>query len=195
MVRRSFKYSPAAKSSGPSPARLHLGCGSYRLPEWTNIDAREGSAVDVVEDVFTLPSFRDGTVDVIYASHVLEHAGLPHSCQKPSYRDAISRWYRLLRAGGMLFVSVPDLYQVFEGIRRFDGNKNQQAFLRALFGGQEYLENTHFCGFTHQLLTDELLAAGFKSAREFTPFAEDTSRFQMFGMAISLNLVAFKESP
>ncbi|GAH67829.1 unnamed protein product [marine sediment metagenome] len=83
-------------------AKLHLGCGNIKLDGFINIDIRQTPATDRVMDVSNLAEFSDNSVDMIYASHCLEHF---------SFRivpDILCEWNRVLRKGGELVVRVPD---------------------------------------------------------------------------------------
>ena len=179
----------------PSPLRLHLGCGDIRLPGYVNIDSRATAATDVVDDVGTLGSFRENTVDAIYACHILEHFHHDNATGQATSRAVVSRWHALLRDGGILYVAVPDLDAIFCGLKKTDGHRQQASFIMALFGGQNYEGNTHFNGFTLRSLTNLLEACGFGGVRRFESFVDDTSRVVLHGIPFSLNLVAVKNGP
>ncbi len=54
--------------------RLHIGCGSEAIPEWTNVDIVSQPGVDVVLDMRQPWPFRD--VEYVFAEHFLEHLTL-----------------------------------------------------------------------------------------------------------------------
>jgi SAM-dependent methyltransferase len=83
-----------------SETKLNLGCGEYKIPGWTNIDSVPDFKPDLVEDVTTLPSFQDNSVDAIYAGHIAEHL--------IDLEVALCRWCDLLKPGGTLTITVPD---------------------------------------------------------------------------------------
>jgi len=194
-IAMKFSRKAYVESLLPPPgegARLHLGCGDIHLEGWVNVDARETSATDLVEDVFDLPTRAKNSTSAIYACHILEHCGLPSNCAMPSYQFVLSRWFSALKPGGVLLVSVPDLMTIFKGLKHYDGHDGQLGFLLALFGGQNYVGNTHYCGFTNRSLHRALESVGFRSVRPFRPFVDDTSAFVLSGFPISLNLAARK---
>ena len=55
--------------------KLHLGCGSKRIEGFTNIDIRYLPGVDEINHVRFLRNYKNNSVDLIYACHVLEHFG------------------------------------------------------------------------------------------------------------------------
>ena len=55
--------------------KLHLGCGLKRIPGWFHVDALDYPHIDHVGRVEDLSFIGDGSVEVIYAAHVLEHFG------------------------------------------------------------------------------------------------------------------------
>ena len=82
--------------------KLHLGCGAKRIPGWFHVDALDFPHVDHRGPVEDLGFIADGTVELIYASHVLEHFG------RRTYMDVLREWRRVLRPGGVLRLAVPD---------------------------------------------------------------------------------------
>lgn len=83
------------------PLRLHLGCGHHELDGFTHIDMSSYAHVDFHYNVRDIP-FGDGSVDLIYASHVLEYFD---EIEVPC---VLREWHRLLAPGGELRVAVPD---------------------------------------------------------------------------------------
>ena len=189
---RSLEDLLAGVPEGHRNERLHLGCGNVHLEGWCNIDFRETPATDKVQDVFKLPDISPGSAGVIYACHVLEHCGLAPNTHMPSYPEVLYRWFEVLVPGGVLFVAVPDLKLVFKGLLRFEGAPEGKGFLAALYGGQNYPGNAHFCGFTEKMLERAMGDAGFESPGPFRSFSKDTSTFILNGLPISLNLAAKK---
>ena len=57
--------------------RVNLGSGNEPLKGWVNVDRRSVPGVDVVADVTMLP-FRDGSIDEVLASSLLEHFRDPY---------------------------------------------------------------------------------------------------------------------
>lgn len=64
------------------------------------MEARSVVNVDVIDDGERLASFAEESIDFVIANHVLEHIEDPVS--------ALGHWLRVLRPGGVLFVTLPD---------------------------------------------------------------------------------------
>ena len=86
--------------------RLNVGCGPSKFPGFINIDHR-GEVADVVDDAFTLTTYKKGTVSEIVASHILEHAQFDRTM------TVLKRWHALLVDGGVLWVAVPNFELVY----------------------------------------------------------------------------------
>jgi predicted SAM-dependent methyltransferase len=85
---------------------LNLGCGSRVHPEWTNIDIAASVPHVIVYDLRKDIPFPEGTFDVVYHSHLLEH--LP----KRKAFSFIQECYRVLKPGGLIRIAVPDLERI-----------------------------------------------------------------------------------
>jgi GT2 family glycosyltransferase/predicted SAM-dependent methyltransferase len=81
--------------------RLNLGCGRFKVQGFLNIDQDADVQPDLVCDVLALP-YEPGTVDEIYAGHLLEHFDWHDGSR------ALRYWHHLLKAGGTIGVAVPD---------------------------------------------------------------------------------------
>jgi SAM-dependent methyltransferase len=86
-----------------SVKKLNVGCGHRYANGWVNIDFHsEHPEVQWVNLLQRLP-FADGTFDVVYSSHVLEHFA-------PATAEALLReCHRVLKPGGLLRTVLPDL--------------------------------------------------------------------------------------
>lgn len=176
--------------------KLHLGCGDKILKGYINVDIRPETGCDIVDDVTLLEKFENNSADEIYACHVLEHFG------RHQYFDVLKRWYDILKPGGLIRISVPDLgaviYQYYV----------QQLPLRKLmgfiYGGQTYNENYHYVGFDFYTLTEDLEKLGFSNISKWdwklTDHAHVDDYSQAYlphmeketGLLMSLNIQAFK---
>ena len=96
-----FKPEPIIQNINSS-IYLHLGCGEYNLPGYINIDALSYPHIHYVRPIDDLSIFETNSVDLIYASHCLEHFSYSQVSQ------VLSEWYRVLKVGGILRLSVPD---------------------------------------------------------------------------------------
>jgi predicted SAM-dependent methyltransferase len=85
---------------------VNVGCGSRLHPAWINLDVYRSAPGVTVHDIRKGLPFADGSVDVCYHSHVLEHL------TPAAGRDLIGECYRVLRPGGVLRVVVPDLERI-----------------------------------------------------------------------------------
>ena len=79
-----------------APVKLYLGCGRRRIPGFIHVDPDPLSHVERIGPIDRLDMFADDSVDLIYASHVLEQFG------RYQIFDVVSEWFRVLRSGGVL---------------------------------------------------------------------------------------------
>jgi len=82
--------------------KLNLGCRFHRIEGFTNIDIDESIHPDIVADATKLESFKDNSVEEIYASHLLEHI------DREQRINVLTKWYKLLKLGGILWIVIPD---------------------------------------------------------------------------------------
>jgi predicted SAM-dependent methyltransferase len=168
--------------------KLHIG-SQIRAVGWTNFDIVPGPGVDIVGDCRDLSRFADGSVETIYASHVLEHIGIG------DIEDALRGWHRVLAPGGEAMIAVPDLNilaQVF--VKPALRGKEKFDVVRMIFGGQIDAHDFHMMGFDLEVLGTYLTAVGFIDIRRVSDFGlfNDTSCEKFHGIPISLNVVAKK---
>lgn len=138
--------------------KLHLGCGHKRIEGFINIDCRYLPAVDRVENIRFLRTFKPETVELIYASHVLEHFS------RWEYKHCLQRWFELLQPGGVARIAIPDFEAVCE---YYMEHRDLRAVSGLLYGGQDYAENNHFWCWDFQNIEKELLEIGFSSVKRF----------------------------
>jgi SAM-dependent methyltransferase len=85
---------------------LNLGCGQRFHPEWVNLDLHPASHAVQFWDVQKDLPFPDGSFDVVYHSHVLEHFS------KADGLRLLERCCRVLRPNGVIRIAVPDLEHI-----------------------------------------------------------------------------------
>jgi len=134
--------------------------------EWTFIDKYIDNGRNKLWDAETLDEVEDGTVEMIYASHLAEH----FSHRK--IQKVFKNWYYKLQKGGQLILNVPDmewacyyflllLQEEREGKdtsshgyyhHSIDHKDHQHDFLQIFFGSHENDGEYHKCGFTKESL-------------------------------------------
>jgi len=146
------------------PLNVHLGCGKRVLPGFINVDIADYAHIDHKHDVRTLPFFDDASVDLIYASHVLEYF------DRAEAAIVLAEWRRVLKVGGVLRLGVPDFEAMVEVYRE---TSDLNLILGPLYGrmqpgGQgDAPVIYHKTVYDFAALAALLEAAGFENTRRF----------------------------
>ena len=70
--------------------KLHLGCGRRHIPGYVHIDVVDYPHVDHVSSIDNLSFLQDGSVELIYNCHVLEHF------KRREVNRVLREWHRVL---------------------------------------------------------------------------------------------------
>jgi SAM-dependent methyltransferase len=172
---------------------VNLGCGVNTSKEFINVDARGFPHTHYIHDVQDLSMFKNESVDLLYASHLLEH--VPRS----EVRKTLSEWYRVLKDGGILRFGVPNFDNLIE-IYQVSG-KDVDSIVNQLMGGDGVYDDHHTI-WNIAYAKKNLERVGFSEVREWSPnevehhnFTDKTMRKFMFNgkeINISLNVEAIK---
>ena len=138
--------------------KLHLGCGEKYIPGFIHIDRRAFSHIDYIMDVDNLFEFNEQSVDMIYASHILEHFG------RHEVIDVLKEWYRVLVYKGILRIAVPDFEAICRAYRTFE---DMNLIMGPLHGGQDYKGNIHYVSFDFKYLSKLLEEVGFYNIHRY----------------------------
>ena len=186
IVRPAFP--PTARTN------LHLGCGEVNHPEFINVDGLGKKHIHYVRAIDNLAPFGDRSIDLVYASHCLEHFS------HVRVNKVLHEWYRVIKVGGILRLSVPDFELLLDIYR--DNNNDLDAIQQPLMGGQDYKYNFHYIAFNRSNLTAILKRVGFKTVRSWQPGTSNLTTFDDWSAKkmdyngkqylISLNLEAIK---
>ena len=141
--------------------KIHLGCGSKEIPGWFHVDILDYPHVDHRGPVEDLSFIEDSTVELIYASHVLEHFG------RWAYMDALREWRRVLVSGGILRLAVPDFGAVARLYVSGTLPRGIEDLRGLICGGQRDQYDFHGMIFDEADLTRALLECGFKEVRRW----------------------------
>ncbi len=173
---------------------IHLGCGEIAAPGWINVDVQALPHIHHVTDVRRLDAFATGTVDLVYACHVLEHVSHRET------RAALVEWRRVLKPGGVLRLSVPDFDLLVDAY--LAEGRDVDKVVKPVLGGQRAGHDFHGALFTERSLRGALSGAGFTEVRRWRPgeaadhdfpdWAAGTIEFEGRSYAVSLNLEVVK---
>jgi predicted SAM-dependent methyltransferase len=116
--------------------------------------------VDILGPAQRLP-LADGCASLIYASHILEHF------DRHEYKPVLAEWFRVLRPGGILRLSVPD-FAACAAIYYERGLADGLSGLVGLIvGGQRDEYDFHKMIFDEPFLRRDLLECGFQEVRRW----------------------------
>lgn len=178
--------------------KLHLGCGRVQIPGFFHVDMLESEHVDHVGSIDMLDFVPGETVELIYASHVLEHFG------RWEYKQVLAEWWRVLRPGGVLRLAVPDFAMCAKLYYEKGLQDGLSGLVGLICGGQRHVLDTHRMVFDEALLTSALREVGFTAVRRWdwrqTEHAHIDDYSQAYlphmdkenGTLMSLNLEAIK---
>ena len=156
-----------------SRPRLHVGAGPIRLPGWLNSDLISG---DIRLDAGRRMPLPTESFDFAFGEHLIEHLSLPKA------ELMLGELHRVLRPGGVLRLTTPDLKQViaiYEDRNPVVSRENYTRYLAGLTGKRydsscqvlnDYLRLWgHRYIYDEEDLTARLLAAGFADIVRVNP--------------------------
>lgn len=146
--------------------KLHIGCGKRKIHGWVNLDLEPSNNPDIVDDAGTLNEINGESVDVIYASHILEHL------DRKNVLEALKRWHEVLKVNGKIMISVPDMEAVFAHYFYW---KNLKLLYGFLGGGQKNKTDYHFSHFDFTTLKELLESVGFKDVKLYDRWETDVA--------------------
>jgi predicted SAM-dependent methyltransferase len=173
------------------PLNLHIG-GKEPHPDWKILDVEPRPEVDYIADASDLSQFESDSVEAIYASHVLEHF---HYRLNNELLNTLREWHRVLKPGGKLLISVPDL-KILCWLYLHPNLVfvERHHLMSILFGGQTNMYDVHKVGFDFDILAIYLEEAGFRDYEQVSEFNlfNDCSSLRILDTLISLNVIATK---
>ena len=177
--------------------KINLGCGWRDFgSDWIHIDGGNYSHLDS-KNIIDLP-YNDNTIDLIYASHVLEYFDRTEAI------DVLNKWHSKLKPNGILRLAVPNFKEIARLyiIEGYDLSK----FLGSLFGKMYMEEELIYHKTTYDFVSLSSLLSQFNFSQvnyynwKDTEHAEYDDHSQAYiphmdkenGTLISLNVEAVK---
>lgn len=144
--------------------KLLLGCGGQKIEGWIGVDIEPSVKPDILDNIITLTTIENNSVDSIKSVHSLEHL---------SYKNALialKNWHRILKKNGELSIEIPDFKKAFDMVLSTN-DKERYYGVNGVFGdvntNNMYL--THKFGWTYQTLTSTLKKIGFGNFSKVKP--------------------------
>lgn len=178
--------------------RLHVGCGKRNFPGFIHVDIVPHAHVDHVTVAEDLSFAEDNSVDLIYASHILEHY------PRREFGNVLREWRRVLKPEGILRLAVPDFAACAKIYYERGLEDGLSGLIGMICGGQRDEYDFHKMIFDEPFLKTSLIAIGFSSVRHWDWQTTDHAEFDDYSQAyiphldkengthMSLNLEAIK---
>ena len=140
--------------------KLHLGCGWRDFgDDWVHVDGGDYDHLDH-DDITKLP-YEDESVDLIYASHVLEYF------DREEVLPVLQEWKRVLKSGGVLRIAVPNFEAM--AIMYVESRYSLAKFLGPLYGKMNMGDKAIYHKTTYDFddLSEMLKSVGVNSVKRY----------------------------
>ncbi len=134
--------------------KVNVGCGWRDFGSgWIHVDGGNYDHLDY-DDIF-LKDYKDNSIDLIYASHLIEYL------DREEVVDLLNGWYRVLKVGGTVRIAVPDFHIMCLLYEK--GSINLNDILGPLYGKMQMGEETiyHKTVYDFPDLSSTLESCGF----------------------------------
>ena len=177
-----------------------MGCGWRDFgKDWIHIDSGDYEHLDYCS-ITDLSQFEDDSIDLVYASHVIEYF------DREQVVSILDEWYRILKPGAEIRIAVPDFEQMSK--LYVDNSTELSDILGPLYGkmsmGNEIIY--HRTVYDFKTLEKTLNFSGFEDIErydwgDYKDHVENDDHSQSYlcpkgdkknGVLISLNVVATK---
>ncbi|RPI36184.1 MAG: methyltransferase domain-containing protein [Nitrospiraceae bacterium] len=166
---------------------LHLGSGFTKLEGLINCDLFNPEA-DLKADAKDLSMFADGSIDYIESHHMIEHLSFADT------ESALREWHRVLRPGGLIVISCPDIFRIFLKWLKYSAiyplfprQEKLDFMIKMIVGPQQHEGQFHRNAFDSRRMSQLLSRHGFSVEFSFSPYSERPTP--------SLLVIARKNSP
>lgn len=166
-LKRKYK-APLVPINSDGKVYLNLGCGESSALEFINVDVEPYPNIHHIQDITDLSNFLDNSVDMVYASHVLEH--IP----KEKLLKTLQEWRRVLKTGGLLRFAVPNFDALADIYLR--SGKNVEL-IRDQVLGQNPPFNNHYTLWNIDYAKKILEKNGFANSRVWDPYTVEHHNF------------------
>ena len=195
LLRRLYRFfiQPSFPHTHRDHVFVNLGCGAQSGPEYINVDIVPAPHIHYVHDIKVLDMFASESVDLLYASHVMEH--IP----RHALDAVIAEWRRVLKPGGILRISVPDFDNL---LKIYTASGNDINAILAQLLGQEPPYNNHYSVWNWEFIKNFFIERSFTEVRRWDPKtakhysmhdrAERTLSTGEASVLLSLNVEAIK---
>ena len=182
--------------------KLHLGCDKRYLKGYVHIDLADYPHIDYKSNINNLTMFDDNSVNLIYASHVLEYF------DRFEVEEVINEWARVLKTKGILRLAVPNFQEL---VNVYNYYKDLSFILGPLYGRWEVTDSDivlyHKTVYDYNSLAEILISSNFTNIRTWDwekVFIDENDGFDDYSQAyiphmdkdngklISLNIEAEK---
>lgn len=187
-IKRHF-ITPSLPQNPEGKIYLNLGCALNSGSEFTNIDVEPYPNIHHIQDIMDLSNFRDNSVDMVYASHVVEH--IP----REKLKSTLLEWKRVLKPGGVFRFAVPDFDALVE---TYEKSGRDVEYVRDQVMGQNPPYHNHYTLWNFRYAEKLLGDLGYTNIRLWSPdksdhhdFSDRSSRTMKTGegeILISLNV-------
>tara|TARA_R110000822_G_scaffold296395_2_gene418822 strand:+ start:642 stop:1181 length:540 start_codon:yes stop_codon:yes gene_type:complete len=141
--------------------KINMGCGWRDFgDDWVHIDSGDYKHLDY-ESIIDLSQFEDNTVELVYASHVIEYF------DREDIPKVLKEWRRILQPGGKLRIAVPNFYEISRLYTKENYSLNK--FVGLLYGRMPMGDQMiyHKTVYDFDSLKDVLETAGFQNVCEY----------------------------
>lgn len=169
---------------------LKINIGGDKPKEgWKLLNVIDNGEIDFIQNASDLSNFSNNSVDEIYASHIVEHFDFANELY-----PTLGEWLRILKPGGIFYISVPDLFILIDIMKECTIVEDRFLVMQFIYGGHVNKYDYHYTGFDEMLLHELLDSVGFVNIRRVSEFNlfDDTSSHKLGGRLFSINMIAEK---
>jgi len=154
LIQRRYKIDRYLKSH--EIRKLHLGAGENVIEGWLNSDLIPKDTKVIFLDITQRFPFENGTFDYVYTEHLIEHI----SMEKGFF--VFKECYRVLKPGGVIRVSTPDLHFLID-LFKPEKTEIQKQYIQwaidtnihqACMYSEVFVINNFFRSWGHQFIYD-----------------------------------------